>query len=327
MNITVAIPAYNAARTIRATVDSTLSQTRPPDEIVVVDDGSTDETVSILESYGRAIRLIRQENRGSSSARNRAYQEAGGELIAWLDADDLWHPSYLEVQTRIFGAHPDLAASFTSHVDFHGYGDYEWPNSAVGEAPLEVIAPLSFLERYHTATGVFGSPSFMCVPKAVLERIGDEPFKGGIATDAYLCTWLPLLGAVGYSPLQLGAYRITAESISSDRVKTSGSAVDMFERMADHYEERASRDLLGAFESAFVSQRRHYAKRLMAVGETAEARGQLRMGLSQATQPASMTKSLGLLVASYLPRRLQPTWPSAQRDSGEPATSAKTDAG
>ena len=326
MKLTVAIPAYNAARTIRATVDSVLRQSLAPDEILVIDDGSTDETVSILKSYGPDISLIRQENRGSASARNLAYQEAGGDLIAWLDADDLWHPTYLETQARIFGARPDLAASFTAHVDFYGYLDYEWPTSAVGGVPLEVIEPLSFLKRYHTATGVFGSPSFMCVPSAALERIGDEPFQGGIATDAYLCTWLPLLGPVGYSPAQLGAYRITQESISSDRVKTSGSAVDMFERMADHYQERASRDLLGAFESAFASQRRHYAKRLLGVGQTNEAREQLRIGLSQSKQAVSISKSLGLLLASYMPSRLQPAWPSPQRDWRDPVALATPEA-
>lgn len=318
MRISVAIPAYNAARTIRATVDSALRQTYSPDEILVVDDGSTDETASLLQAYGQQIKLIRQENKGNASARNRAYHEAHGQLIAWLDADDLWHPTYLETQVRSFRAYPRLAASFTSHVDFFGYGEYEWPADACREVPLKVIDPLSFLKRYHAETGVFVSPSFMCVPKAVLEKVGDEPFKGGIAADTYLCTWLPLLGPIGYSPAQLGAYRITQASISSDRVETSRSALDMFERMADHYRQHAPGDLLGAFDSAFVSQRRHYARRLMGVGQTTEAREQLRIALSQSEQAICMAKSLGLLLAGYMPGRLQPGWPPPQRDWREP---------
>jgi len=318
MKLTVAIPAYNAARTIKATVDSVLRQTLAPEEIIVVDDGSTDETASILSSYGRAIRVIRQKNQGNASARNRGYLEARGELIAWLDADDLWHPTYLEAQTRSFRTCPELAASFTAHVDFYGYGEYAWPESPPAELPLSVIDPLSFLKRYHTETGVFGSPSFMCIPKRVLSGVGDEPFKGGIAADAYLCTWLPLLGPVGYTPARLGAYRITQGSISSDRVKTSGSAVEMFEHMSDYYNERASGDLLRAFQSAFVSQRRHHAKRLMGVGLITEARKQLRTGLFQSGQTDDRAKSFGLLVASYMPRRMQPCWPSPQRDWRDP---------
>lgn len=323
MKITVAIPAYNAAGTIRATLDSVLSQTLAPDEILVVDDGSTDDTATILRSYGGAIKVRRQENQGGASARNLAYREASGDLIAWLDADDLWHPTYLETQVRSFGACPSLAASFTGHVDFHGFGDYDWPSSTIRDARLEVIDPLSFLKRYHTETGAFGSPSFMCVPKRVLETIGDEPFKGGIATDAYLCTWLPLLGPIGYLPAPLGAYRITQGSLSSDRVKTSRSAVHMFERMSATYEERGSRDLVSAFNLAFVSQRRHYAKRLLGVGQAAEAREQLRVGFSQSKHAVCMAKSLGLLLASYMPRRLQPAWPSPQRERGEPLPAAK----
>ena len=144
MSITVAIPAYNAARTIRATLDSVLRQTRAPEEILVVNDGSTDETGAILEAYGPRIRLIQQENKGLAGARNVACHEASGELIAWIDADDIWHPTYLETQATSFGACPALAASFTAHVDFYGYGgECDWSTSALSAAPLEVLDPLN----------------------------------------------------------------------------------------------------------------------------------------------------------------------------------------
>lgn len=323
MKITVVIPAYNAARTIRATVDSVLRQTLAPDEILVVDDGSTDETAALLQLYGRSIRLIQQENKGAASARNLAYREARGELIAWLDADDIWHPEYLETQARALDARPDLAASFTAHVDLYGYGAHKWPSSVLRDAPLTVIEPLNFLKLYHAQTGACVSPSFLCVRKHVLEAIGDEPFKGRAAEDMYLCTWLPLLGgSIGYVPAQLGAYRITQGSMSSDSVRASLDAAQVFEDMAPHYKQKASPELLSAFNSAFEARRRHYAKLLMGVGQAAEARKQLRIGLSK-SHPASTAKCLALLFATYMPRRLQPAWPSPQRDWRAPITEAK----
>lgn len=314
MNITVAIPAYNAARTIRPTVDCVLRQTRAPEEILVINDGSTDETGAILESYGPSIRVIERENKGVASARNLASREASGELIAWIDSDDLWHSNYLETQARHFDVCPALAASFTGHINFYGYGaDCDWSEPAPSDTPLEVLDPLTFLKRYHSDTGSFVSPSFMCVRKRVLASIGDEPFQINGTEDMYLCTWLALLGPVGYSSARLGAYRITQGSLSANRVTSTHSGVRVFELMAEHYKQHASGDLLRAFDSAFASQRRQYAKHLLGVGQANEARDQLRTGLSQSDRSLCMAKSLGLLLASHMPRRLQPRWPAPQR--------------
>ena len=88
--LSIIIPAYNAAKYIRSTIDCALAQSLSENEVIVVDDGSTDDTIDILESYGDEIRVIRQENRGVSAARNRGIGEARGQWLAFLDADDLW---------------------------------------------------------------------------------------------------------------------------------------------------------------------------------------------------------------------------------------------
>lgn len=90
MQITTVIPAYNAASYISAAIDSALEQDRIDQQILVIDDGSTDETPSVLQSYGNRIDTIRQPNRGLSAARNRGILAARGEFIAFLDADDVW---------------------------------------------------------------------------------------------------------------------------------------------------------------------------------------------------------------------------------------------
>jgi glycosyltransferase involved in cell wall biosynthesis len=96
--VSVVIPCYNGAAFLAETLASVLHQTYRPHEIIVVDDGSTDKSASIAESFGPSVRVIRQENQGESVARNRGWAEARGEWIAWLDADDLWVPTKLERQ-------------------------------------------------------------------------------------------------------------------------------------------------------------------------------------------------------------------------------------
>jgi glycosyltransferase involved in cell wall biosynthesis len=96
--VTVVIPAYNAGAFVAEAVASALNQTYPMMEIVVVDDGSADNTAGVLRQFGNTIRVIRQSNSGSAAARNRALAEASGEFIAFLDADDCWHPAKIERQ-------------------------------------------------------------------------------------------------------------------------------------------------------------------------------------------------------------------------------------
>ncbi|MEO6808986.1 MAG: glycosyltransferase family A protein [Isosphaeraceae bacterium] len=97
----VVIPAYNAAATVRRALDSVLAQAQPPRAVVVVDDGSSDETAAIVESYGAPVRLIRQANAGPGAARNRGARETSSPWIALLDADDEWLPGKMKAQMAL----------------------------------------------------------------------------------------------------------------------------------------------------------------------------------------------------------------------------------
>lgn len=96
--VSVVIPCYNASGFLRETLDSVLAQTEPALEVLVIDDGSRDDSAAVAESYGAPVRVIRQENQGESVARNRGIEEARGEWIAYLDSDDLWEPTKLARQ-------------------------------------------------------------------------------------------------------------------------------------------------------------------------------------------------------------------------------------
>lgn len=101
--VSVIVPNFNRAALIGETLSNILAQTRPPDELIVVDDGSTDGSVDAIAGFGRQVRLIRQENRGPAAARNRGLAEAAGEFIQFMDSDDLCSLNKLEVQERQLG--------------------------------------------------------------------------------------------------------------------------------------------------------------------------------------------------------------------------------
>ena len=106
--VSVLIPSYQAAGTVGAAVASALAQTSPPHEVIVCDDGSTDDTESALAGYRDRITLLRKENGGGASALNHAAQAATGELVAILDSDDVYDPRRLEAIRALAAERPDL---------------------------------------------------------------------------------------------------------------------------------------------------------------------------------------------------------------------------
>jgi glycosyltransferase involved in cell wall biosynthesis len=115
--ISVIIPAYNAAKFLGAAIQSVLDQTLEATEIIVVDDGSTDETPNLVKSFA-AVRYIRQANEGPGGAVNTGVRNARGECLAFLDADDLWLPNKLEKQNEIIEKDQSVDIVFTGIVNF-----------------------------------------------------------------------------------------------------------------------------------------------------------------------------------------------------------------
>lgn len=118
--VSVVIPAYNAERTIRATLATVLRQTVSEIEVIVVDDGSTDNTPGMVRSLqDPRLRVVRQENTGHAGARNTGIGSSRGTYVAVVDADDLWVPRKLETQLKVFRSHPHIRAlhSAAVHVD------------------------------------------------------------------------------------------------------------------------------------------------------------------------------------------------------------------
>ena len=134
MHVSLIIPAYNASPTLEETLDSVAGQTRIPDEIIVVDDGSTDETADIASTHHLKPRLISTKNQGAASAFNLGIQESHGDVLCFLDADDLWEPDKTELQLQQLQTKSDLHAVLGQTVAF-----------ACPSVPKEVVAKLQYV--------------------------------------------------------------------------------------------------------------------------------------------------------------------------------------
>lgn len=114
--VSVIIPTFNRGWIVREAIDSVLAQDYPNFELIVVDDGSTDDSAAILDSYGQELKVIRQDRQGVSAARNRGIAAAAGRLIAFLDSDDYWLAHKLDLQIDFFKHHPHADICQTEEI-------------------------------------------------------------------------------------------------------------------------------------------------------------------------------------------------------------------
>ncbi|MBR0964615.1 glycosyltransferase family 2 protein [Bradyrhizobium diazoefficiens] len=155
MRISVIIAAYNAEAYIAEAVESVLGQTRAPDEVIVVNDGSTDRTRAVLDRFGGHIACLSQPNRGQAAAVNRALATASGDALSFCDADDVWMPQKLALQIALLDRFPEIDAVFGQVEQFvspdvpeQHRARLQPPNPIVrGEAKLTMLVRRAALDR------------------------------------------------------------------------------------------------------------------------------------------------------------------------------------
>lgn len=135
--VSVTIPAYNAAKTLADTLESVLAQDHPSFEVIVVDDGSRDETAAVALRYAPRVRLVQKTNGGLADARNAGIGAARGELIALLDADDLCAPDRLSTQARVLAQHPEVALCCSELSAFDERGTFSAAYSSTYYSAIE----------------------------------------------------------------------------------------------------------------------------------------------------------------------------------------------
>lgn len=202
-NISVIIPAHNYGRFIADAIKSAFNQTTRPYEVLVVDDGSLDNTASIVRGFGDAVRYIWQENAGVCAARNRGVAETSGELIAFLDADDIWANNKLEEQASVFLSDPEIGLVHCSILDFE---DRTGEKIGVPSAGMSGWVADELLLWERQAVNVSGSA--VMVSRSAFEAVGgfDERLK--VAEDWDFCYRVARQFKVGFVPEPLVNYRI-----------------------------------------------------------------------------------------------------------------------
>ena len=189
--VSVVMPAFNVGWCVARAVDSVLTQSLREREVVVVDDGSTDDTASVLARYGDAIRVIRQTNAGMSAARNAGIRMARGNLVAFLDADDWWHPDKLQRQVTLMRERPEFGFCSTAArvVNPEGRLLNVWHCPGPNNDMLRTL----FAEN----AAIAGGCSAVMVRRKLLDQVGlfDESLRGFEDPDL----WIRLAAVSGYA--------------------------------------------------------------------------------------------------------------------------------
>lgn len=293
-SFTVVIPAYEATATIGAAIDSLRAQTHPPAEIIVCDDGSSDDLGGALAPYGE-VKLLRQEHRGVAAARNALLRAATADFVVPLDADDIYAPTRLQRLAELAAARPDLDILATDAVfisDGHPAGRFneKTPFAVTGQAE-------AILDR-----------CFVICPAMRRERllkIGGYDEQLRTAEDWDVCIRLVLTGsAAGLVDEPLLEYRLSNESLTASRVETLRERAYMLDKAAAM--PSISPELRAKAEAAAIRQQgralEEAAREAVTTGAPDARRRLLAVANSSAAPPRAR---LGALAGAIAPRTLR----------------------
>lgn len=207
--ISIVIPLYNKEKSIATALNSVLAQTYQDFEVVVVDDGSTDDGAAVVEQYtDPRIRLIRQANAGVSAARNKGIEVANGEYVAFLDADDEWMPEFLAEIVALQREFLECRAQATSYV-INTRGE----KSSITLRKIPFQGERGVLTNYFEVASCSHPPvwtSALCIERILLQEIGGFPL--GITSGEDLLTWARIAVRTdwAYSLRPLAQYNVEA---------------------------------------------------------------------------------------------------------------------
>jgi len=286
--VSVIIPAYNCAKYIRACLNSALNQTYTNLEVIVIDDGSTDDTKEAAVSFGDRIRYAYQPNRGVSAARNQGIKMAQGDYIAFLDADDVWTADKISEQVAFLALHPDIGVALTDmefiSEDGRSTGFYKrreaYPHDGM-ILPDVMIRPFPF-------------PSTVLIRKNVLDGVGGFNENLRRSEDAEWFLRVAMKYKVGLIEKPLTQYRDVGNSLTTNmqvyetRICVLNDFFRQHPKVVSQYPDAAKQSLYKAY--------RDYGKDLLHQGQCVEARRQFL----QAGKYQKNTECLGFIMKSYL---------------------------
>lgn len=289
--ITAIIPCYNAESYLAEAIESVLAQTRPVDEIVVVDDCSTDDSRAIARRYPVTI-LQTPSNRGHAAARNLGIEASRGDVIAWLDADDYWEPNHCEVVVALMERYPEVGVAF-SKARRVGLRSGLWPDSPCDYQPRDVF--------WHCFERTIVPAMSVITRKEAINRVGRCNDEVRIAPDFDL--WLRMSRHYPFvsTPEATSNYRWHGNQISSDPAKQIRSMFAARLRLAAQLRRDGEKNLAQQVENKAVD----YWDTLLT---DAWSRGDimfLREVLSwRECASLSHRRTIGIRIGSRLPIRL-----------------------
>jgi len=297
--MSVVIPTYNRAHLIGRSVNSVLPELLPGDEIIVVDDGSTDDTERVVAAMSGPIRYIRQQNAGAGPARNRGFDASVNPLVAMLDSDDEWIPGKTALQRGLMMARPDLVYSFSDfmvkksetevfrrYVSNWHQDPRPWSEILAPGAPFSAVAPLppgwpDFQVHIGNLYDSLMATNYVATFTLVMRRdlVGAIRFS----EDLFFCEdWELFAEAARRGPV---AYLDTETAVQwghdgprltqTNEYKTASSRVKMMERVWGADEAFMSRNR-AAYDRVLADQHDICARWLLRHGRTREARQALR---------------------------------------------------
>lgn len=265
--VSVIIPLYNARDVILQTLDTVLAQTWKEYEIVVVDDGSSDGSGALVQKR-EGIRYVRQVNAGVAKARNRGIAESKGRYVAFLDHDDLWHPTKLEKQVRVLEHSSQVGMVITDVVVIDRSGQ-PIGMTIPGYDPHDRFARLF-------VNGYVPTPSAALIRRSVLEAVGgfDESFDSAGLDDHEFWARIAQHCRIGHIPESLTYHR--ARTIKPPEIALRHRPILIAKLMQRFGDEPEKRRYLLREQAAYLCD---LGKHLVKKGQAREGRAHLRQGL------------------------------------------------
>lgn len=271
--VSIVMPAYNSAAYIAQALDSCLAQTYPHLEIIVVDDGSTDDTAAVVRQYGEAVRLIQQANAGPGIARNRGIAAARGEFIKFLDADDRLYPQHLEQCMAVFEqSPPDIAVVYTRYQ--HVGADGRTPLPDMSDPRL--LNGDIFCELLHSNSNAVLTSATM-VRAAALHDVGLFPQDATLRHSEDWDLFLRLAANYQYATVDeiLLDYRWHDGGLTTDRYAAAQGRLRVLQHMQDENQRKGCFDA-EAYARQLGARYHVLAIEAWRVGKRAEARAAFR---------------------------------------------------
>jgi len=238
MKVSVIIPVYNGANYIKDALESVFSQTYKDYEIIVVNDGSTDDSEIILKPYMDTITYIYQENKGSAEARNTGIRKAKGEYISFLDADDIWLPQKLEKQLKFLLSNPKYKMVFCDIK--HSVRGSIIHNSYLHERKYRYVSSGKIYRNLLRECFIFTPTVF--VSRECFREVGLFNEKYRICEDYEMWLRIAKKYQIGFLDEPLVERRRHGVNITEDKILYSTSSIDLFkELLKDNYSDKRTK--------------------------------------------------------------------------------------